>query len=105
MFDFKGATETPERFVRTAVAFEDLGVAAYKGQLTRIRSDRVVAAVLVDPRGRSPACRVDQTPSWLLYPAPAAFDKAKPEEVIKQIVRSTKFVVSSTSHQSPGFTG
>jgi len=40
-----------------------------------------------------------------VVPAPAAFDKAKPEEAIKQIVRSTRFVVSSTGHQSPGFTG
>ena len=31
-FDFRGATESQDAFVRTAVAFEDLGVAAYKGQ-------------------------------------------------------------------------
>ena len=104
MFDFKGATETPGRFVRTAVAFEDLGVAAYKGQLARIRSDRVVATVLsihaVEARHAAWIRRLAG-----VVPAPAAFDKAKPEDVIKQIVRSTRFVVSSTSHQSPGFTG
>lgn len=104
MFDFKGATETPERFIRTAVAFEDLGVAAYKGQLTRIRSDRLVATVLsihaVEARHAAWIRRLAG-----IVPAPDAFDEPKPEEAIKQIVRSAKFVVSSTGHQAPGFTG
>ena len=37
-FDFRGATEDPERFRKTAVAFEDLAVAAYKGQAPLIQS-------------------------------------------------------------------
>ena len=37
-FDFRGATEDAERFRKTAVAFEDLAVAAYKGQAPLIQS-------------------------------------------------------------------
>ena len=45
-FDFDGATDSQEAFVRTAVAFEDLGVAAYKGQAPRIASPAYLAAAL-----------------------------------------------------------
>ena len=31
-FDFQGVTEEQQAFLKTAVAFEDLAVAAYKGQ-------------------------------------------------------------------------
>jgi rubrerythrin len=37
-FDFRGATEDAERFRSTAVAFEDLAVAAYKAQAPLIQS-------------------------------------------------------------------
>ena len=39
-FDFQGVTEKPQAFLKTAVAFEDLAVAAYKGQATNIKADR-----------------------------------------------------------------
>ena len=39
-FDFQGVTEKPGAFLKTAVAFEDLAVAAYKGQATRLKSAR-----------------------------------------------------------------
>src|SRR3954451_14786640 len=45
-FDFRGATEGPEKFRRTAVAFEDLAVAAYKGQAPKIHSRAYLAAAL-----------------------------------------------------------
>src|SRR4051794_38062024 len=47
-FDFRGATEDPERSRRTAVAFEDLAVAAYKGQAPHIqRTDYLVPALAI----------------------------------------------------------
>ena len=45
-FDFGGATEGPDAFRRTAVAFEDLAVAAYKGQAPRIGSRAYLASAL-----------------------------------------------------------
>jgi lipoprotein-anchoring transpeptidase ErfK/SrfK len=45
-FDFGGATEGSDAFRRTAVAFEDLAVAAYKGQAPHIRSRAYLASAL-----------------------------------------------------------
>src|SRR5919197_4161770 len=45
-FDFGGATEGPDAFRRTAVAFEDLAVAAYKGQAPRIGSRAYLPSAL-----------------------------------------------------------
>ncbi len=44
LFDFRGATEDDDTFLRTAVAFEDLGTAAYKQQLTRITTPAYISA-------------------------------------------------------------
>jgi hypothetical protein len=60
-FDFQGVTESDDAFLKTAVAFEDLAVAAYKGQARRIRS----ASVLVSarhPHRRGAPRRVDALP-------------------------------------------
>jgi hypothetical protein len=45
-FDFGGATEGSNAFRRTAVAPEDLAVAAYKGQAPHIRSRAYLASAL-----------------------------------------------------------
>ena len=45
-FDFQGATEQQQAFLKTAVAFEDLAVAAYKGQAPKLRSNAVLAAAV-----------------------------------------------------------
>jgi hypothetical protein len=45
-FDFGGATEGASAFRRTAVAFEDLAVAAYKGQAPSITSRAYLASAL-----------------------------------------------------------
>jgi hypothetical protein len=45
-FDFGGVTEDEEAFIKTAVAFEDLGTAAYKGQAYRIDSPALLAAAV-----------------------------------------------------------
>ena len=56
------STERPSprsAFVRTAVAFEDLGVAAYKGQAPRITSPTYLDLRALDPRRRGPARGLD----------------------------------------------
>jgi hypothetical protein len=46
LFDFQGVTEAQQAFLKTAVAFEDLAVAAYKGQAPKLRSSAVLAAAV-----------------------------------------------------------
>jgi len=44
-FDFQGTTEDPRAFLKTAVAFEDLAVAAYKAQAPLIENTGCASAV------------------------------------------------------------
>jgi hypothetical protein len=106
-FDFQGVTEDPKKFLKTAVAFEDLAVEAYKGQAPRLESEQVLAAALgihtVEARHAA----------WMRYlngiqPAAAAFDDPRPKEEIDRIVRATGFVVARPkmgAQQAPRFTG
>jgi hypothetical protein len=106
-FDFRGVTEDPAGFTRTAVAFEDLGTAAYKGQAHRIKSPQVLAAAVgihsVEARHAA----------WIRYiagapPAAEPFDEAKTVNETLQLVRATRFVVSrprTRSRRGPRFTG
>jgi hypothetical protein len=107
-FDFQGTTEAQRDFLKTAVAFEDLSVAAYKGQAPRIRDKRVLTAALgihsVEARHAA----------WMRYlvgaqPASDAFDRARSRPEVLRLVRSTRFISSSprtTSRGSgPRFTG
>jgi hypothetical protein len=107
LFDFQGTTEQPEPFLKTAVAFEDLAVAAYKGQARRIRSRAVLTSALgihtVEARHAA----------WMRYlngntPAVAAFDLPRTRSEIDGIVRSTGFITPrprGTSERKPRFTG
>ena len=45
-FNFRGTTEARRAFLKTAVAFEDLAVAAYKGQAPRLHSKPVLATAV-----------------------------------------------------------
>ena len=90
-FDFQGVTEDPKAFLKTAVAFEDLAVEAYKGQAPRLQSKQVLAAALgihtVEARHAA----------WMRYlngikPAASAFDDPRPKKEIDRIVRATGFV-------------
>ena len=106
-FDFQGVTEKRRSFLKTAVAFEDLAVAAYKGQARRIRSKSVLTSALgihtVEARHAA----------WMRYlngdkPAVAAFDLPRSRQEIDKIVASTKFITRrprSTSRTSPRYTG
>jgi hypothetical protein len=106
-FDFRGVTESNKPFLKTAVAFEDLAVAAYKGQARRIRSRSVLTSALgihtVEARHAA----------WMRYlngnpPAAAAFDLPSNRREINGIVASTKFITDkprSTSRRKPRYTG
>jgi len=106
-FDFRGVTEDPPSFVRTAVAFEDLGTAAYKGQAHRIESREVLAAAVgihsVEARHAA----------WIRYiagsaPAAEAFDEGTTKAETLRLVRATGFVVArprTTVAKTPSFTG
>jgi hypothetical protein len=106
-FDFQGVTERNRPFLKTAVAFEDLAVAAYKGQARRIRSRAVLTSALgihtVEARHAA----------WMRYlngntPAVGAFDLPRSRNDIDGIVRSTGFVAPrprSTSGREPRYTG
>jgi hypothetical protein len=106
-FDFGGVTEDEDAFIKTAVAFEDLGTAAYKGQAYRIESPALLAAAIsihsVEARHAA----------WIRYlagapPASAAFDEPKSMPEVRRLVASTGFIVQQPSTQSeeePRFTG
>jgi hypothetical protein len=104
-FDFRGATESQSAFIRTAVAFEDLGVAAYKGQAPRIISVPYLNAALaihaVEARHAAWIRRVAG-----VLPARSAFDQPATASQVLSVVNSTHFIVGPTqSNGMPGFTG
>ena len=106
-FDFQGVTEDSKSFLKTAVAFEDLAVEAYKGQAPRLQSKEVLAAALgihtVEARHAA----------WMRYlngirPAASAFDDPRGKAEIDRIVRSTGFVTAKpdmTARRAPNYTG
>jgi Ferritin-like domain len=106
-FNFQGVTEQQRPFLKTAVAFEDLAVAAYKGQATKLRSDAVLAAAVgihsVEARHAA----------WMrqlfgITPAVKAFDPAASRSSINRIVRRTHFIVAKPKmkvRRKPKFTG
>jgi hypothetical protein len=106
-FDFQGTTEQAQAFLRTAVAFEDLAVAAYKGQAPRLQSKPVLAAAIgihsVEARHAA----------WMrqlfgITPAVRAFDQPASRARINRIVASTHFIVSAPTMKSnakPNSTG
>jgi hypothetical protein len=107
-FNFHGATDSPATFRATAVAFEDLAVAAYKEQLPKIKSNAYLATAVsihsVEARHASWIRRLAG-----IVPAPNAFDQPSPDRRTVQIVNSTHFVTlhvpkTSTRH-APSFTG
>jgi hypothetical protein len=107
-FNFQGVTEQQTPFLRTAVAFEDLAVAAYKGQAPRIQAKPLlVAAVSIHSVEARHA-------AWMRYlfgitPAAEPFDDALSRPRVEEIVARTRFITSrsrtSRSGRSPRLTG
>jgi len=108
-FNFRGTTEDQEQFLKTAVAFEDLGAAAYKGQATRVDSPALLAAAVAIHSVEA------RHAAWMRYlsgftPAARAFDEPKREGEVRQIVASTRFIASrapktTKRRRAPGYTG
>jgi rubrerythrin len=103
-FDFRGATEDAERFRNTAVAFEDLAVAAYKAQapLIHSRAYLVPALAIHSVEARHAA--------WIrrlagVVPAADAFDEPRSKQSTLAIVADTHFVLKTRSRRKPKFTG
>jgi Ferritin-like domain len=107
LFDFQGVTEAQQAFLKTAVAFEDLAVAAYKGQAPKLQSSAVLAAAVgihsVEARHAA----------WMrelfgITPAVNAFDKPATKQNINRIVASTHFIVARPkmkARSKPKYTG
>jgi rubrerythrin len=104
-FDFGGATEGSSAFRRTAVAFEDLAVAAYKGQAPRLKSREFLASALAIHSVEA------RHAAWIRRlagrsPVSGPFDEAVSGARAAQIVARTHFVMSTTSRKErPRFTG
>jgi hypothetical protein len=106
-FDFQGTTEQQRPFLKTAVALEDLAVAAYKGQAPKLQSNPVLAAAVgihsVEARHAA----------WMrqlfgITPAVNAFDKPASRASINRIVASTHFIVAkpkTSGGTKPRYTG
>jgi Ferritin-like domain len=106
-FDFQGVTEQQQAFLKTAVAFEDLAVEAYKAQAPRLEADAVLAAAVgihsVEARHAA----------WMralfgIKPAVNAFDKPVSKARVERIVASTHFIVQRprmAGSEKPKFTG
>jgi hypothetical protein len=107
VFDFRGTTEDQQAFLKTAIAFEDLAVAAYKGQAHLIQADAVLAAAVAIHSVEA------RHAAWMRHlfgirPAVSAFDDAKPKAEILKLVRSTRFVAAQPRTRgggAPRFTG
>jgi hypothetical protein len=106
-FDFQGTTEDGQKFLKTAVAFEDLAVAAYKGQAPLIKSNGLLAAAIsihsVEARHAA----------WMrhlfgIVPAVSAFDQPESRSRIVRVVESTHFIAArpkTTGKGAPHYTG
>jgi rubrerythrin len=107
LFDFQGTTEQEDRFLTVAVQFEDLSVAAYKGQAPRIRSKPVLAAAIgihsVEARHAA----------WMralfgVTPAVDAFDEPASRSRVTREVASTRFITArpkTQARRTPKYTG
>ncbi|MFN2627551.1 MAG: ferritin-like domain-containing protein [Gaiellaceae bacterium] len=107
LFNFAGTTEQQQPFLKTAVAFEDLAVAAYKGQAPLLKSKAVLASAIgihsVEARHAA----------WMrelfgITPAVHAFDQPPSKQKITEVVASTHFIVASPRvkrSRKPKYTG
>ena len=107
-FNFHGVTESQDAFRSTAVAFEDLAVAAYKGQAPMIKSRSYLAgAIAIHSVEARHAAWIRRLAGFL--PASKAFDDPLDAPHVVDIVNSTHFVTlqdpRTSSGMSPHFTG
>ena len=106
-FNFRGTTESARQFAATAQVLEDTGVAAYKGQAARIRSNAILEAALAIHAVEA------RHAAWIrdingASPAPAAFDAPATMSQVLRAVAATRFIAparQTTSQSAPRFTG
>jgi rubrerythrin len=106
-FNFQGTTEGQQKFLKTAVAFEDLAVAAYKGQAPLLDSKELLAAAVAIHSVEA------RHAAWMrhlfgILPAARAFDEPFSKPKILRIVASTRFIASApkmTAGGEPRLTG
>ena len=106
-FNYRGLTEDPAAFTRTAVAMEDLTVALLGGQAPRVSNQGLRSAffslLTVEARHAAWARRIVGA-----APVAAAFDPPKTLAQVDRVIRSTRFRVSrprSEGRGLPRFTG
>jgi hypothetical protein len=106
-FNFRGTTEDQRLFLKTAVAFEDLAVAAYKAQAPRLRSPSLLAvAVAIHSVEARHAGWMRRLAGFV--PAASAFDDGLERAEVVRIVDSTGFISSAATTKGQGeprFTG
>jgi hypothetical protein len=103
-YDFRGATESGQRFAKTAVAFEDLSVAAYKGQAPRIHARNLLVPALAIHAVEA------RHAAWIrrlagVSPVLSAFDEPISMPRTLRVVNATHFAMTTGSRRSPRFTG
>ena len=106
-FDFHGVTESPKSFTETAVALEDLSVAAYADRAPLITSRAYLVAIVgiqsVEARHAAWIRRLAGA-----VPSAHAFDEPASPTRVTGLVASTHFVVErarTSAHGAPHFTG
>jgi hypothetical protein len=89
-FDFRGATESEQKFLSAAVMLENTGVAAYNGQVANLTKKAVgAAAEIVSVEARHAAWISDLAG---VAPAPHAADPGAGANEVLSIIAKTGFV-------------
>lgn len=96
-FDFKGTTRSQKTFLRTAMALEDTGVAAYQGQAPLIHQNAVLAsagAILAVEARHAAWVRNLLGDGKTVKPAPEAFNAPMTMSQVLAAVKKTGFIKS-----------
>jgi len=106
-FNFRGTTEAAAGFAATAQVLEDTGVAAYKAQAPRLKSNALLTAALsihaVEARHAGWIRDINGDP-----PAPSAFDEPASKSEVLAAIAATRFIVPrrrASRRAAPRFTG
>jgi len=107
-FNFRGTTEDADAFTATAIALEETGTAAYKGQAANIDSDAVLEAALAIHSVEA------RHTAWIrdiagLNPAPRGLDRPLTRAQTLRVVARTRFIRPARRRggggAAPRFTG
>ncbi|WP_205699346.1 ferritin-like domain-containing protein [Conexibacter sp. SYSU D00693] len=93
-FDFKDTTTDGTKFLATAIALEDTGVRAYKGQAPRIQSTAVLKAALAIHSVEARHAAWVRTFVAGQNPVPFPVEPPRSMSATLEVVRDTGFIVS-----------